>query len=379
MTDTTEPTRPVPFWVHAWSVLSLVATLTLLALGQMVTSFRAGMADPIWPTEPWYLFENYKLDFGYLIEHTHRIMGFGVGALVAVLTLGIWWSDPRPAARWVGLAGLVALLAGFGDFHRGLMDQRGVPTAEIRLPVAAVGTTLGGLLVALGVAVSGCLSGTRGWGLRFVALAGLVAVMTQGLLGGFRVLLNELVGTDLAAVHGTFAQVVFGLLASLVILTGRPKPTLHDGGATGLLGWSVGLVALLYVQVAWGAVVRHDPIPLALRMHFLTAFLATGVAVWVLSGVWTHPGAKASLGCLPRVLTGLLAVQLILGVEAWMEKFGSYTLPELVPITEWNAAIRTLHALVGSGLVAAAVMTAVRLKQAMGAGCCWLSGSGDKA
>ena len=47
--------------------------------------------------------------------------------------------------------------------------------------------------------------------------------MIQGLFGGFRVMLNELVGTDLATVHGIFAQVVFCLLISIAVLTGRPS------------------------------------------------------------------------------------------------------------------------------------------------------------
>ena len=51
-----EAVRPVRLWLHAWAVLTFIATLGLLVLGQLVTSFRAGMADPIWPTEPWYLF-----------------------------------------------------------------------------------------------------------------------------------------------------------------------------------------------------------------------------------------------------------------------------------------------------------------------------------
>jgi hypothetical protein len=58
-----------------------------------------------------------------------------------------------------------------------------------------------------------------------------------------------------------------------------------------------------------------------------------------------------------------LALQLILGVEAWMAKFGSYTLPELVKITNQYAAIRTAHAFVGGALLATAVAIAVQLRR----------------
>src|SRR3954453_10046690 len=97
------PPRPGPGWVRAWAILPACVTVVLLVLGQLVTSFRAGMADPVWPTEPWYLFSNYKLDLGYLIEHSHRIAGFAVGGLVSVLALGVWWTNPGRPGRWVGL------------------------------------------------------------------------------------------------------------------------------------------------------------------------------------------------------------------------------------------------------------------------------------
>jgi len=363
MTDTAEHARPVPRWLHAWAVLAASATLLLLALGQMVTSFRAGMADPVWPTEPWYLFSNYKLDFGYLIEHTHRIVAFTVGGLVIVLAFGLWWTEPRKVARWAGALGLVVLIAGFGEFHRGLMAQRGVPTAEVRLPLAATGTTVAGFVAVLTVAASGLFAGLRGAGLRLLGVAGLLAVMIQGLLGGFRVKLNELVGTDLAAVHGVFAQVVFGLLVALAVLTGRPAAAdIPQPRARSFARWSAALAALLFVQVVWGALVRHDPTPLTQRLHFLTAFLATAVAVWVLRNVFADSAARARVGWWSRALVALIAAQLVLGVEAWMAKFGAYTLPELVPITPENAAIRTAHALVGSGVLAAAVALAVRLR-----------------
>src|SRR5206468_2101200 len=105
-----------------------------------------------------------------------------------------------------------------------------------------------------------------------------------------------------------------------------------------------------------------DPDPLTQRLHFLTAFLATAVAVCVLRAVFADGAARARAGRAAWALAVLIAVQLVLGVEAWMAKFGAYTLPDLVPVTPENAAIRTTHALVGSGVLAAAVALAVRLR-----------------
>src|SRR6266542_5738705 len=121
--------RPVPRWLHVWAILAAVATIVLLAIGQLVTSFGAGMADRVWPTEPWYVFRTatdsekarFKEEFAFFIEHTHRIAAWTVGGMVIVLAIGTLWTDPRKAHRWVALAGLVVLVAGYGEFHRGLM------------------------------------------------------------------------------------------------------------------------------------------------------------------------------------------------------------------------------------------------------------------
>lgn len=360
-----ETARPLPRWLHQWAVLCVGATFALLLVGQMVTSFRAGMADPIWPTEPWYLFSNYKLDLGYLIEHSHRILGFTIGGLAVVLAAGLWWTEPRSGVRRAGLFGLFFLLVGYGNFHRDLIAQRDLPAAQVTLLTTSLGWITGGLLLVLGTAVSGILVRVPHAGTRLLGVLALVAVMIQGLLGGFRVKLNELVGTDLAAVHGVFAQVVFGLLVTVAVLTARPATSTQRVSAT-VRGWAAGLAVLLFVQVVWGAMVRHDPTPLTQRLHFLTAFAATAAAVWVLVAVFADPAVRSRIGYAGHLLALLLAVQLYLGVEAWMEKFDpeklrEYGLLEMVPVTKEIATIRTLHALVGSGLLATALGLAVRL------------------
>ncbi len=351
MTDPATPTRPAPRWLHAWAVGTAAATLGLLVLGQLVTTFRAGMADPVWPTEPWYLVDNYKVDFGYLIEHAHRIAGFLIGGLVAVLALGVLATSPRPATRWVGLTGVVLLLAGFGEFHRAMMAQR--DALHLTLPVGPVLFAGAALAVVLFAVMADAANGVRGAGLRAFGVVVLLAVMTQGLLGGFRVRHHALYGTDLAAVHGVFAQVVFSLLVSVAVLT-AVRPAGFTAALRSVRVHTLGLVALVFVQLVWGAMVRHAPTPLAQRLHFLTAFLVVAAVIHLLQ-------SGARLGAGGWLLGGLIVVQVTLGVEAWMGKFGKYTLPELAPaVTPGAAAVRTLHTLVGTGVLATAVALAVR-------------------
>jgi len=239
----------------------------------------------------------------------------------------------------------------------------------VRLPTGPAGVVILSAALMLASAASGRFAGgryhvrpVRGAGLRLLAGLALVAVMIQGLLGGFRVKLNELVGTDLAAFHGVFAQVVFGLLVSLAAYTARPSANAATSEGKRLHRWSQVLAHLIFVQVVFGAMVRHYPVPLTQRLHLLTAFLATAVAVWVLRAVFADSNARGRAGAFAWALAGLVALQLYLGVEAWMAKFGQYTLPELVKVTAENGAICTLHALVGSGVWAMSLALAIRLR-----------------
>jgi heme A synthase len=366
-----QPFRPVLRWLHGWAVATAIATLVLLALGQLVTSFQAGMADPIWPTEPWYLL---MIDWlepsrGYLIEHTHRIAAFTVGGMVLVLALGLWWTDPNRTTRWLGLAALVLLIAGFGQFHRGLIAQRSVAPTDVRLPLGGTAVTLLGLVGVLSLASVGLALRTCNSLPRFLGVVALVGVMIQGLFGGFRVLLNELVGADLAIIHGIFAQVVFCLLIAIAILCGPRQPVESEESRGGnLIRRSLILVAVIFAHIVLGALVRHSlvPHPTIMRLHLLTAFVATGLAIWLLIGIAARPQIRVRVGFAFGLLGLVLALQLVLGVEAWMERFGQYTLPELVKITTAHAAIRTAHAFVGSCLLGTAVVMALRLGRPTG-------------
>jgi cytochrome c oxidase assembly protein subunit 15 len=102
-------------WLHRWAVLTAVAVFPLLVIGGLVTSFRVGMADPVAVRSPWYLLELWWENvtalrgIGYLIEHTHRQVGWIAGMLTIVLAVWLWCVEPRRWLRWLGVAALAAV------------------------------------------------------------------------------------------------------------------------------------------------------------------------------------------------------------------------------------------------------------------------------
>jgi cytochrome c oxidase assembly protein subunit 15 len=289
--------RFAPRWLHAWSVLTAGATVALLALGAVVTTFQVGMADPVWPTVPWHLalIDWSEPNPGFVIEHSHRLAGYVVGCCVIVLTVGLWLTARRNWLKWLGVA----------------------------------------------------------------ALAG---VIVQGLFGGFRVVLHAWLGTNLAVIHGCFAQIVFSLLVSLAVLTStRFADSAPAVEAPRVRLWSLVLTALVFFQLIWGALLRHTGGALAQRMHLATAFAVVAAAVWFAHTALASPSARHLLGRTLILLGVLLTLQVLLGVESWLGKFAGVLPPELRKPAIGQAATRVAHVLVGSFILATAVVQTVLL------------------
>ena len=417
----TSTVRPVPRWLHWWAILTAMWAFAVLVLGALVTTFQVGMSDPIWPTQPWFLLQNGWKEprAGFLIEHSHRFAAFGIGGLVVILSLALWARDPRKGTRRAGLAILVVLVAVFGLLHTTmrthfalgemLLDMQEMQTqarlaesppelprarivaleqiraqaaADPSVPLATVVETVlkeslrrteknaeiceGILVVAFGIiglmGITSIAAGVPGSGLRLLGVFALGGVMVQGLLGGFRVKLNAKYGVDLAAIHGIMGQVMFSLLVALAVLTGRPRTwdTEEEAVRGRLHRLATILVLVVFCQLVWGAMIRHAPTPLMQRLHLLTAFVVVGVAVSLLMVGFRTINGRSVLGFGSVVLGLLLSVQVTLGEEAWIGKFTQYILPEMVPVTPEVAMIRTLHALIGSGVLATSVVLAIR-------------------
>ncbi len=376
------PDRPLADrLVRIFALLTITTMTALLILGGLVTTLGAGMADPGWPRSATYLAEDPKVwqegQTGLFVEHAHRALGFLTGAFASLLALAAWFGEPRRGLRWAGLACVVVLLILYGQFYREMSEirkARDAALAESRDPgplawPKATGiecAAAGWAFIMLGVAV--VQVGSRNGWLRLLVSVGLVAVMVQGLLGGFRVFLNQLIGPELAAIHGTFAQVVFCLMMCVVVLSAAPNPArILSGDDRSRLGTlSLVVPASVFVQLIWGVMVRHTGTPLSQRLHILTAFVVTGLTIWWALRAIATPTGRAQLGFYAYHLLGIVAVQVLLGVEAYMGKFvaaGPYAtkLPFERPVSVGAAAIRTSHVLVGTALLATTVVMALRV------------------
>ena len=179
--------------LHWFAVFTAIFTWLAVISGGSVTSRNAGMAVPDWPTS-----------FGY------NMFLF-------------------PVSKWVGPI--------FYEHSHRLMAS-----------------TVGILLIALVVAL--VLAEPRRW-VKVLGFCAIGSVCLQGVAGGLRVLLNE---AQIGILHGVLAQSLLVLISLIAAVTSRPFVA---GGWSlprnaGVWRWiALGLVGLVFVQLAVAATMRH--------------------------------------------------------------------------------------------------------------------------
>jgi heme a synthase len=189
---------------------------------------------------------------------------------------------------------------------------------------------------------------------RALAVAALLGVVVQGVIGGLRVLEQS---ENLAFLHGAIAQAVFALLgASCIAAASKADGPVRVEGARSLrLAWLAAVS--VYAQIVAGAWLRHGGSVPALAVHGVLAF-ATVIVLLALSKDLSR-GAVPS-PALRRWILGLLATQIALG-------FAAFGVVWLLPAESSGAArglgtsvFPTLHVLVGGGLLLACVAALFR-------------------
>jgi len=310
-------------WPYRLARVLVCATFPLIWVGSLVTTTVAGMAVPDWPDTygynlflyPWqtWIFGPWDL----FVEHGHRLFG----ALVGILTIGLF------VAVW-------------------LRDN-----------------------------------GSRRW-MRMVALVALVLVILQGMIGGVRVLAVE---RTLAMIHGCVGPAFFALCAAMAVflsplwrngLWRGETPRNQDPAASKLHRISLVTLALAYVQIVFGALVRHVPLTAssgtfraAVLLHLFMAFVLTIHIAMLCWHVFRNYHGVAALWRPAAALGLLMGIQLGLGAATWVVKFGW---PVWIGEQRWNAGfivmaeswfqtnVITAHVATGSLILVTSLVLALR-------------------
>jgi cytochrome c oxidase assembly protein subunit 15 len=271
--------------LHRYSLLVTGATFFLLIAGALVTSHDAGLAVPDWPLSFGKLFP--KMDGNVFWEHGHRMVATTVGVLTIGLAIYLYRTERRSWMRRLGL----------------------------------------------------------------VALGGVVA---QGLLGGLTVKL--MLPLAISAAHATLAQVFFCTVVSLSVFTSAswnvPRATYEEKGSLPLRYLCLASVATIFLQLILGATLRHSATwDQYLPTDLVLAHIGGAVAVTLIVGaasitVLRRYGSEKYLTRPALIAVGLLAVQLFLGVVAYMTRLASPKGPQplnpMISITVTHVACGAL-------------------------------------
>ena len=183
---------------------------------------------------------------------------------------------------------------------------------------------------------------------RWLATAALGLVIVQGLLGQFRVVMNATFGTQLAAVHGSVAQMFLTLAVTLVIINSRfwhhVRPV-KLANADRLRFWSFSLPVLVYLQIVIGAVFRH--LAVGFWVHVAIAQVVL-IATFLLAISLHHEKSlRPATGGWVIGLGVSLFIQLLLGVIAAVATGLQPRQADVMP-TNFRAFSTAIHLIVGS-------------------------------
>lgn len=253
--------------LNRFAILVACATFFLIIAGALVTSNDAGLATEDWPLSNGQFFP--EMVGNLFWEHGHRMVATTVGMLTIALLIYILVKEKR---QWVRRLGVVALLA----------------------------------------------------------------VIAQGLLGGLTV--KWLLPLPVSTAHATLAQLFFCITVSLAVFTSRSwmeaRTLPEEKGNLPLRYLCTTALVTIFLQLIIGATLRHSAtwdqhLPTELILAHVGGAFAVTLALGAAATSTLRRYKGHSFLTRPATLAlALLAVQLVLGLAAYLTRLASPSDPQ---------------------------------------------------
>jgi cytochrome c oxidase assembly protein subunit 15 len=244
-------------WPHRLACGTAGATVGLIVAGGLVTNTGAALAVPDWPTtfgHNLFLFPWSGMVGGVLVEHGHRLLGAGIGALTIALGATLALGEARRWVRWLGFLAVVLVLI------QGVVG--GLRVVLLRDTLAILHGSLAQLFFALLVGLA-VVTG-HGWGAPTVPPAGARRLAPLGSLAAAVAYGQVVLGAFTTHAAGLWWHVA-GAAVTTGVLLGLALAVLRRAGEDPVLGWWARAVnALVAAQLALGLgayVVRFTDLP----------------------------------------------------------------------------------------------------------------------
>lgn len=206
------------------------------------------------------------------------------------------------------------------------------------------------------------LSWRRGGVMRLAAIATLIAISLQGVMGGIRVIE---VSREWAMAHGIWGQLCFCLAAVCALMASSGwndrRRSIEVSRGPGIRRLGIAACLVVFLQLGFGAALRHFGGNYALVAHLLWAMVVLFLLGWLAMWVMAECADRAGLTRLGRVLGGLLLAQLLLGALAFV-----VTVMEVPASAFVIWAVPSAHVAVGALLLACCVLLTFALSRSPG-------------
>ena len=199
----------------------------------------------------------------------------------------------------------------------------------------------------------------RRW-LRVLGIVALLAVITQGVLGGITVL--YLLPWYVSSAHASLAQLFFSTTVAIALFTSKwwidGPAVIDEDPSHPIRTLSVAVPVAVLCQLALGAAARHKAI--GSIFHICGSPIVTGVVLWISLRILLHYAGNRELRRGAITLISITFCQVFLGIAAYMTRIAYADAVQPMPLM---VTFTVLHVAVGALTMASSVALAILVRR----------------